>query len=208
MDVWNEAVALLARGLVSLSVAFGGNLGLAIVCGSLAVRLALLPWTLRLARSAQAQRERIEQLAPELEALKRRHGDDGQKLAQETLALYAKHGIKPFDLRTWASIGVQLPLMAALSSAIQRGLEVGGRFLWIKDLARPDALIALAVAALAGATAALAPGAAKDARWMAILLPAALSLFFAWKVSAGLGIYWAVSSGVGVAQAALLRRRR
>lgn len=208
MELWNDAVALLARGLVDLSVAFGGNLGLAIVGGSLLVRLSLMPWTLRIARAAQRQRERLKLLEPELEALRKRHAGDSRTLSEETLALYSRHGIKLFDPRMWASTLVQLPLMAALSSAIQRGLEVGGRFLWIKDLARPDALIAFAVAALAGVAAALAPGAAKDARWVAILLPAVLSLVFAWKISAGLGLYWAVSSGVGVAQAALLRRRR
>jgi hypothetical protein len=45
----------------------------------------------------------------------------------------------------------QAPVRVALSSAIRRGLEAGGRFLWVEDLARPDAWLALGVAALAAA---------------------------------------------------------
>jgi YidC/Oxa1 family membrane protein insertase len=206
MELWNAVVFQLAHALVALGSVFGGNLGLAIITVSLAMRLLLLPLSLRMMRRAEAQRRKLAELQPDLDRLARRFADDPERRAKETWALYRRRGVNPLDGRAFVTALAQVPVMAALSSAIRRGLEAGGRFLWVEDLARPDAWLALGVAALAAAATVLAPG-ARDNRTAGVVLSAALTLFFAWKLSAGLGLYWAVSSGVGLAQSAWLRRR-
>jgi YidC/Oxa1 family membrane protein insertase len=208
MALWNSLVAQLTHLLILLSTAYGGNLGLAIVTLSLTVRVAMFPWTLRLMRKAEVQRARMEQLKPELDRLRLRFSSDPTRLSQEVFALYRRSGVNPLDPRTFLTALAQLPIMAALSATIREGLKVGGRFLWVADLARPDALLTLLVAALAGLAAILHPSASKDVRPISAAIPALLTVLFMWKLSAGLGLYWAVSSGVGIAQSLTLRSRK
>jgi YidC/Oxa1 family membrane protein insertase len=207
MEFWNEVVRLLTQGLVVLSNAYGGSLGLAIITLSLAVRLAMLPWTLRLMRHAEEQRRKMEALRPQLEKLRRRFRSDPTRLSEEMLALYRRHGLNPLNPVNLLSALAQIPIMAALSNAIREGIKSGGRFLWVGDLARPDILLTVLVAALASVAAGFAPAASRDARLVTLVVPAVLTGIFMWKLSAGLGLYWAVSSGVGVLQSWAVHRR-
>jgi membrane protein insertase Oxa1/YidC/SpoIIIJ len=93
MFIWSTAIDLLRVLLFALSHVCGGSLGGAIIVLSLIVRVALLPFTLRLATRARAYQAAIEQLAPKTEALRKRYGNDPLRLAQETQALYAANGV-------------------------------------------------------------------------------------------------------------------
>jgi YidC/Oxa1 family membrane protein insertase len=64
---------------------------LAVVFLVFTVRALLLRPALGQLRTARRARE----LAPQLEKLRRKHGKDRQRLAQETQKLYAKHGLGP-----------------------------------------------------------------------------------------------------------------
>ncbi|MBB6346294.1 YidC/Oxa1 family membrane protein insertase [Nonomuraea muscovyensis] len=70
----------------------GGHAALAIVLFTLAVRVLLLPLSVRQARSAKVK----ERLAPELRRLQKRFGRDPQRLSKEVSALYAREGSSPF----------------------------------------------------------------------------------------------------------------
>ncbi|WP_109524913.1 YidC/Oxa1 family membrane protein insertase [Nocardia aurea] len=70
----------------------GGHAALAIVLFTLAVRVLLLPLSIRQARSARVK----ERLAPRLGQLRKRFGRDPQRLSKEISALYAKEGTSPF----------------------------------------------------------------------------------------------------------------
>ncbi|MDF5752996.1 membrane protein insertase YidC [Spongiactinospora sp. TRM90649] len=74
-------------------VAGANATALAIVLFTLAVRVLLLPLTLRAARG-----ERIRQrLAPQVGKLRKRHRHNPEKMAREVRALYAKEGGSPFS---------------------------------------------------------------------------------------------------------------
>jgi YidC/Oxa1 family membrane protein insertase len=92
MSIWH---ILLYQPLVNLLILFykilGQNFGLAIIGLTLAIRGALLPLTLPSMKAAQKMKE----LAPELEKLKKKHKNDKQKLAQAQLKLYQQHGFNP-----------------------------------------------------------------------------------------------------------------
>ncbi|MBN6050344.1 membrane protein insertase YidC, partial [Nonomuraea sp. RK-328] len=69
----------------------GGHAALAIVLFTVAVRLLLLPLSVRQARAARI----TERLAPKVRALRKRYERNPERLARETTALYAKEGSSP-----------------------------------------------------------------------------------------------------------------
>jgi YidC/Oxa1 family membrane protein insertase len=206
-NLWSLFVGYLQTGLFILAQVYGGNISLAIITLSLMSRLALLPLTLRLARRSQQQQIRLQAIQPELQLLKKRYSNDPEKLSQKTMELYKKHNIQLLDGAGFLGTLIQLPIFAGLFSAIKEGLANGGRFLWISDISQPNILLALIIAVLTFASSALAPNMQQQGRTLSLLLPAFLTLFFVWRLSAGLGLYWAASSLVGVLQAAILRRK-
>jgi len=121
--------------------------------------------------------------------------------------LYKKRDVQLLDGAGFIGNLLQLPVFAGLFSAIKQGVGKGGHFLWITDISQPNILLALFVAALTFVSSALAPGTQQQGRTLFIILPAIVTLFFVWRLSAGLGLYWAASSLVGVLQAAMLRRK-
>jgi YidC/Oxa1 family membrane protein insertase len=68
-----------------------GNVAFAVVALTLLVRLGLTPFSRATIKNQQA----MHKLQPELTRLKEEHKDDQAKLAQETMALYRRHGINP-----------------------------------------------------------------------------------------------------------------
>ena len=196
--------------LFALSQLAGGSLGAAIVLLSLVVRLALLPLMVRLALEGYRTRERVKALEPELARLRRRFGHDRARLIEETGRLYRRHGIRFVPRGALLSLAIQAPVVTGLLAAIGEGIRGAGPFLWIADLARPDALLALLAAASAALAALLAPadpggGAATSAR-VGALVGGIVTLVLVWRVAAGVGLYWAASNAVGALQSLVVRR--
>jgi YidC/Oxa1 family membrane protein insertase len=92
MSLWQT---FLFQPLVNLLIfvyqAVGGNLGLAIIVATFLIRLALIPLTLPGMKSAQ----KMQELKPELDKLKAKHGKDKQALAQAQMQLYKEKNISP-----------------------------------------------------------------------------------------------------------------
>src|SRR4051812_41260638 len=94
---WNGFVGLLGFSLSTLANLYGGNLGLAIVTLSIAVRLALLPLALRMARHARVQQKLLHEIRFDVEELKKKYKSRPQELAVAMSKLYQAHGVKPVD---------------------------------------------------------------------------------------------------------------
>jgi YidC/Oxa1 family membrane protein insertase len=206
MGVWADFVDLVYTTLVGLSMIFGGNMGLAIGVLSLSFRLALLPLTLWLAQRSLEVQASLKKLEPELSNIRRKHKDDPRRIWKETANLHQQHGIKVLEGKSLLGMLVQIPLFLGVFAAVSRGLSGRGRFLWVKDLTASDPLLACICAILTGVSAFLAPNAHESQRTAFIVLPAALTLVFLWRVSAGVAIYSFSYSLVGVAQSVLIRR--
>ena len=207
MGLWTDFVDLLYAMLSGLSVAFGGNMGLAIAMASFTFRIALLPLTLRLAYRSLEIQVALKKLAPQLSRIRRLYKDDPQRVWEETTKLHKHHGIKLIDERSFLSILIQAPLFIALFSAVRRGLSCTRQFLWIKDLNKPDGILACICAFLIGLSAAMSPGTTEQHRAAMATLPAVLTLVILWRLAAGVGIYSCASGLVGLAQALMVRRR-
>jgi YidC/Oxa1 family membrane protein insertase len=191
--------------LVFLAQHVGQNLGWAILVLSFAVRLTLLPLTIRLARRAQRNQARLRALQPELEALRQRLEKHPDRLFAEMQALYRKHDCSPLDAKVLGGALLQLPIFTLLYRAISRGLGSSGGFLWIRNLALPDLALTFVVAALAAVTAFVAPEVSGHARLFIMALQAGVAVLLVAKLASGLALYWAASSTVGLGQTVWLR---
>jgi YidC/Oxa1 family membrane protein insertase len=201
---WSFVVGAVRAAVFAAAHLCGNSIGSGILAVSAVVRLALLPMTLRAARHAMAHQARIAELKPALDRLRAVHGTDRAALAEATMELYRKHGIAAVPRGTVTATLIQLPIGAALYQAFAKGLGPRLGFLWIGDLARPDAMLAMVAASLAGLTVGL--GATSNTR-SAMVVSSILTLIIAWRLSASVALYWIASSGVGAAQALLLRRK-
>ena len=202
---WSFVVDAVRALVFAVAHLFGNSVGSGILAVSVLVRLALLPLTLRAARRAIEHQARIAALTPELERLRQKFGDDRAGLAEATMRLYRDRGIGVLPQGTLVSTLVQLPIRAALYHAFARGLGPKLGFLWVGDLARPDAILAGVAASLAGLAAGLST---TSSHRSAVAMSATITLIIAWRLSASVALYWIASSGVGAVQALVVRRGR
>ena len=125
MSIWTTAILEPLINLLMFTYqALGGNLGIAIIAVTIMVRMALLPLTNPGMQSAQ----KMQELKPELDKLKKKHKDDKQALAQAQLELYKKHGINP--------LGGILPMI--LQFVVLIGLFQAFNLILKPDLTVPD----------------------------------------------------------------------
>lgn len=85
---------ILYQPLVNALIFFykiSGNFGMALIVLTILIRVLLIPLTLPSMRAA----EKMKELAPELEKLKKKYAKDKQKLAQAQLELYKRAGANP-----------------------------------------------------------------------------------------------------------------
>jgi YidC/Oxa1 family membrane protein insertase len=204
MLLWSSFLELLRVLLFAIAHVCGGSLGGGIVALSLIVRIALLPLTLRWALQARAHQRVLDALKPELARLQRRHGKDRAALARAIRELHAANGIGALPRGTLQGTLVQMPIGLALYQTIGSIASRVVRFLWIKDLSRPDALVASVAAGLAGA--AVMAGPVTPSSRASAAVAATVTFLIAWRVSAGVGLYWVASNVVTVVQSLLVRR--
>jgi YidC/Oxa1 family membrane protein insertase len=200
---WSLVVGVVRALVFAVAHLCGNSIGSGILAVSVLVRMILLPVTLRVAQRVLAHQARIAELNPALERLRRVHGDDRIALAEATVQLYREHGIEAMPRGTLTATLIQLPIGAALYQAFASGLGPKLSFLWIADLARPDALLAGLAASLAGLAAGLSTSSNSRS---AVAVSVTLTFVLAWRLSASVALYWVASSGVGVVQALVLRR--
>ncbi len=138
--------AVIARILLWMLRAFHHiihNWGIAIILLTIAVKLLTLP----LAWKSMKSMEEMRKLAPEIAALKKKYGDDREKLNVETMKLYQQHKVNP--LGGCLPMLIQMPIWLALYTTLQTSVELYNEpFIagWINDLTSKDPVYALPLA--------------------------------------------------------------
>jgi YidC/Oxa1 family membrane protein insertase len=182
-----------------------GNWGWAIIIITLLIKLAFY----KLSETSYKSMANMRKLAPRLQSLKERYGDDRQKLNQAMMELYKKEKINP--LGGCLPILVQIPVFIALYWVLLESVELrqASFMLWLNDLSSPDPYFVLPL--LMGATMLIqqklnpAPLDPIQAKVM-MALPVVFTVFFAFFPS-GLVLYWVVNNTLSIAQQWVITRR-
>jgi YidC/Oxa1 family membrane protein insertase len=113
---------------------FVGNFGVAILCLTVLVKLAMYP----LANKSYRSMSKMKILGPKMQELKEKYGDDRAKLNQEMMAMYKREKVNP--AAGCLPILVQIPVFYALYKVLFVTIEMRHApfFGWIQDLSAPD----------------------------------------------------------------------
>ena len=129
----------LLRGLTELV----GHPGAAIVALAVSVKILLLPLTTVAERLQEQVNATQARLQPGIDAIKAAYR--GEERTRRTIALYREQGVHPlYTLKSLAGFMIQLPVFVAVFDMLAEDFDLQRvSFLWIRDLARPDALARL-----------------------------------------------------------------
>jgi len=174
------------------------NWGVAIILLTILIKAAFYPLSAKSYKSMAQMRE----LAPRLQSMKEKFGDDKQKMQQAMMDLYRTEKINPMS--GCLPILVQVPVFIALYWMILGSVELRHApfFGWIQDLSAIDPYYVLPL--LMGATMIIqtalnpAPTDPIQAKVMKIM-PVVFSVFF-FFFPAGLVLYWLVNNILSIAQ--------
>jgi YidC/Oxa1 family membrane protein insertase len=128
------------NGLYWLTGLFGfPNYGIAIILLTVIVRTAMIPISLKQARSAA----KMQELAPEIQKIKDKFPDDPMKQHAAVQELYKKHDFNMFG--GCLPVFIQLPIFIGLYRALSVDIDLRNAALipgidWASDLAGPDRL--------------------------------------------------------------------
>jgi YidC/Oxa1 family membrane protein insertase len=185
--------------------------GLAIVGMTVLVRLAIVPITVR---QFKAQR-RLASHMGNIKALKDRHGDDRDRLREETMAYYKEHSVNP--LGAFLPLLIQIPIFLSLYALMRQDVKSGifghASFLFIPDLTSSAHGAVLVTLVLCYVTSQLAGSLIatrtmqKGQRGLMVALPL-LFVGVATRFPAGLLVYWITSSVWSLGQQLVLWRVR
>lgn len=203
MALWMHWLNVLDGFLEFLSSQVGLGEGLAIVALTLLVRTAILPISWSSAYRSCVRQKTIARLRPELQLLKEKFGDQPKIYAEQLVALYRKNGMTLTDGRTLLGALAQLPVLLGLYQALRNGVR-GTRFLWVKDLSRPDFWLALLAGLATMLLMSVNPDLPEHMRLMLIVVPSIIAVVVALKVAAALALYWTTSNCYSAVQTAVL----
>ncbi|MEI6227808.1 MAG: membrane protein insertase YidC [Methylophilaceae bacterium] len=195
---WLTVVATPLFWMLSKIHALVNNWGVAIILLTVLIKAAFF----RLSASSYRSMAQMRELAPRLESMKAKFGDDRQKMQAAMMELYKKEKINPMG--GCLPILVQIPVFISLYWMLLGSVELRHApfFGWIQDLSAIDPFYILPI--LMGATMIIQtrlnpkpadPLQAKVMTWM----PVVFSVFF-FFFPAGLVLYWLVNNVLSITQ--------
>ena len=186
--------------LLDLGHRIFNNWGLAIIF--LTVALKVLTWPL--SAKAYVSMGKMRELAPKMQLLQEKHGDNRQAMSQELMEVYKKEGVNP--LGGCLPMLAQMPFFLAFYWVLLETVELRHSpfFLWIDDLSAMDPYFILPI--LNGAGMYLSqkltptpPNADPMQAQMMKFFPLIFAVIFAWFPS-GLVLYWLVNMIIQIFQ--------
>lgn len=178
--------------------------GLTIILFTILVKLIFAPLTMKQLRSSRA----MQALQPQLEALKKQHGKDKQRLMEEQMRLYKENRVNP--AAGCLPMLVQFPIWIGLYQALfamgaAHMLNQG--FLWIPSLANKEGF-PYVLSILSGASQFVVQrmmmvqttDSQQKSMQQAMQFMPIMYVFFAFQMPAGLVLYWVASNLFAVAQ--------
>jgi YidC/Oxa1 family membrane protein insertase len=177
---------------------FFHNWGVAIILVTVLIKALFY----RFSASSYRSMAKMKQLAPKLEKMKERYGEDKQKMSQAMMELYKTEKVNP--LGGCLPIIVQIPFFIALYWVIMESVELRQApfMLWISDLSERDPYFVLPL--LMGLTMfiqqKLSPPATDPTQQkVMMLMPIVFTGLFLY-FPAGLVLYWVVNNALSILQ--------
>jgi YidC/Oxa1 family membrane protein insertase len=206
---WLTVVAEPLFWVLSKIYSLVNNWGIAIILLTVLIKAAFYPLSAASYKSMAQMRE----LAPRLQSMKEKFGDDKQKMQQAMMEMYRTEKINPMG--GCLPILIQIPVFIALYWVLLGSVELRHApfFGWIQDLSAPDTLFGTLpwlnmpiglLPILMGATMIIqthlnpAPTDPIQAKVMKIM-PIVFSIFF-FFFPAGLVLYWLVNNILSIWQ--------
>jgi YidC/Oxa1 family membrane protein insertase len=195
---WNQYIVYPLSWLITyVANLFNANYGLAIIIVTVLIRLVILPLMIQQTKNSKA----MQALQPELQKLREKYSSKDmqtqQKLQQETMLLFQKHGVNP--LAGCFPLLIQMPILIGFYHAIMRTKEIANHnFLWF-DLGDKDPYYILPL--IAGVTTfiqqkMIMAGTEQQNPQMAMMLwmMPIMIVIFAISFPAALSLYWVVGN--------------
>ena len=181
------------------------NWGWSIVILTLMIKLVFY----KLSETSYRSMANMRKLAPKLQQLKERYGDDRQRMSQAMMEIYKKEKINP--LGGCLPILVQIPVFISLYWMLLESVDLRQApfILWLHDLSTKDPYYVLPL--IMGVTMFFQqklnppPPDPLQAKVLSVL-PFVFTLFFAFFPS-GLVLYWVVNNILSIAQQWYITRR-
>jgi YidC/Oxa1 family membrane protein insertase len=175
-----------------------GNWGVAIILLTVLIKLAFYP----LSAASYKSMAKMRKLAPRLQSLKERYGDDRQKLHEAMMKIYSEEKINP--LGGCLPILIQIPVFIALYWALLGAVELRQApfALWITDLSTPDPFYVLPVimAVTSFIQMKMSPASPDPVQQKVMMaMPIIFSVMFLF-FPAGLVLYWLVNNVLSILQ--------
>jgi len=198
-------LAKLANSALVYFYKLTGNYGAAIIILSLLIQLILTPLSFK-SYKAMAVMKKIQ---PEMKSIQDRYKDDPQRMNQEIMGLYKRHGTNP--LGGCLPMLLQIPVFFSLFTALRNSWNLNGAhfIFWIKDLSAKDPYYVLPL--IMGGVMFLQqhmnpqtsdPSQAAMMKWMPVIFT-----FMFLSFPSGLVLYWLINSTWGFAQSMYLQKK-
>ncbi len=209
---WFSFLALPLLWFLHYLYVFLQNWGLAIIALTLIVKAALLP----LSKASFQSMKKMQELQPEIKALRERIKDPTQ-LNQETLSLYSRKGVNPMG--GCLPMVIQIPVFLGLYQALLNSIELRHSpfALWITDLSSPEMLdifgfgvpimvLLMAASMIVQQWTTPNPSADPAQQKMMMIMPFIFAgMFIVFPMPAGLVLYWLVSNLISIVQQMYMR---
>ena len=183
-----------------------GSWGWSIILLTLMMKAAFWPLTRKSFESGQM----MKNLQPQIEELKKKYGDDPQRMGQEQMKLFKDNGVNPMS--GCFPMLLQMPVWIALYSALLYSADLyHAEFFYLKDLSvmDPYAVLPLFVGAMmllqqrfTPMSPSMDPMQQKMMRLMPFMFVAIYFIF-----PAGLALYATVNTSLSILQMWLIRRK-
>ncbi len=174
------------------------NWGVSIILLTVLIKMVFYP----LSAAGYKSMAKMRKLAPRLQTLKERYGDDRQKLHEGMMKIYQEEKINPMG--GCLPILVQIPVFIALYWVLLGAVELRQApfALWIQDLSKPDPFYVLPVimAITSFIQVKLSPASPDPVQQKVMMaMPIIFSVMFLF-FPAGLVLYWLVNNVLSILQ--------
>ena len=182
-----------------------GNYGWSIIGLTIVIKVLFM----RLSASSYRSMAKMRRLAPKINQLKDRYGDDKQKLMQAQMELWKKEKVNP--LGGCLPMLLQMPVLIGIYWVLMKSIELRQApfMLWYNDLSVMDPyfILPLIMGASMFISQLLSPMATSDPVQAKVMkfMPVIFTVFFLW-FPAGLVLYWLVSNVFNIAQQSYIIR--